>query len=152
MARWNLLSGCSALVIFSYVWLLPYPRTSSTTVTHKILVALLGTSPVIYLGLSRMLHVRLFQEYISRCFTEQYSDSVGSRSLSASSFSSGSMTNDACTEFCGNGGYDFAGTEYAQECWCGYRLSTSSKKAPDSDCSFACSGPDFLDPYHMTPC
>ncbi|KAK3217304.1 hypothetical protein GRF29_1g2680333 [Pseudopithomyces chartarum] len=79
-----------------------------------------------------------------------YTDSVGSRALSGASITSGDMTNAFCSDFCTKGGYNFAGTEYSQECWCGYRLSTTSDKTPDSDCNSteACGGSNRLTVYN----
>lgn len=82
----------------------------------------------------------------------RYRDSVGSRALSGASITSGDMTNAFCSDFCTKGGYNFAGTEYSQECWCGYRLSTTSDKTPDSDCSSGCTGPELLELHDMNPC
>ncbi|KAK7189339.1 WSC domain-containing protein [Paraphaeosphaeria sporulosa] len=50
------------------------------------------------------------------------------------------MTNTNCVNFCAKGGYDYAGTEYSQECYCGRQLSISSDRTADGDCNFGCSG------------
>jgi WSC domain len=47
------------------------------------------------------------------------------------------MTLEMCAQNCA--GYNFFGTEYADECYCGYTLSTSLK-APETDCTSYCSG------------
>ncbi|KAL2165820.1 hypothetical protein VTG60DRAFT_3743 [Thermothelomyces hinnuleus] len=61
-----------------------------------------------------------------------------------------SMTVEMCLDFCrtgagdANGGktgqFQFAGLEYARECWCGQTLSSLSAKLPDDECNLPCDG------------
>ncbi|CAG8980407.1 hypothetical protein HYALB_00003972 [Hymenoscyphus albidus] len=53
---------------------------------------------------------------------------------------SGSMTVKKCLSACKVGGYDFAGVEYAQECYCGVVLGNGTVPAPASECSMNCTG------------
>ncbi|KAJ3210994.1 WSC domain-containing protein 2 [Dinochytrium kinnereticum] len=48
------------------------------------------------------------------------------------------MTIERCTQSCSESGFSFAGLEYGQECWCGYKTPTTV--FPDTDCYMHCSG------------
>lgn len=49
------------------------------------------------------------------------------------------MTNEMCAQFCKDGGYAYAGTEWSQECYCGNDLG--GKDTGDiSQCSMKCKG------------
>ncbi|KAK1782113.1 hypothetical protein QBC45DRAFT_345145 [Copromyces sp. CBS 386.78] len=50
------------------------------------------------------------------------------------------MTNEACISFCTARGFQYAGTQYAQECYCGESIATTAVKLEDSQCSMACKG------------
>ncbi|KAF8860151.1 hypothetical protein BDZ45DRAFT_688777 [Acephala macrosclerotiorum] len=50
------------------------------------------------------------------------------------------MTDESCISYCEKLGYIYAGTEYAEECYCGDSLASGSGPAPASDCSTPCSG------------
>ncbi|KAF2459249.1 hypothetical protein BDY21DRAFT_204088 [Lineolata rhizophorae] len=67
-----------------------------------------------------------------------YTDSVGARVLTSKSTTSGSMTYEMCSSFCG--GNVYFGVEYAGECYCGDRFTGSTEEADESDCNMACSG------------
>ncbi|KAL8370823.1 hypothetical protein RB595_000933 [Gaeumannomyces hyphopodioides] len=56
--------------------------------------------------------------------------------------SPGSMTVQACIDFCDGGDkpYKYAGLEFSRECWCGNRLSVLATKFDDSECNTACDG------------
>ncbi|KAF2761337.1 WSC-domain-containing protein [Pseudovirgaria hyperparasitica] len=70
-----------------------------------------------------------------------YSDSTGSRTLSNGGYNSGNqMTGEVCISYCSQNGFIYAGTEYAGECYCGARLSSTATESPDSDCNMACNG------------
>ncbi|KAF7311441.1 Glycoside hydrolase [Mycena kentingensis (nom. inval.)] len=63
-----------------------------------------------------------------------------SRALSYS-YTSSSMTEDACTATCDSKGYIYAGTEYSNECWCGNTLNNGyGVAAASSDCNSRCAG------------
>ncbi|KAJ3190888.1 hypothetical protein HK101_008272 [Irineochytrium annulatum] len=73
------------------------------------------------------------------CYTE---GSFG-RSLSGTQIQSipaQSMTNELCATACFNAGYTIAGTEYAEQCYCGSDVRNGGALAPASDCSFKCTG------------
>jgi Glyoxal oxidase N-terminus/WSC domain len=71
----------------------------------------------------------------------QNSDNVGSRSLSSAFYGDGNtMTDQSCVAFCIQNGYNYAGTEYASECFCGDKLSSQSTLAAAADCNMGCSG------------
>ncbi|WWD22710.1 hypothetical protein CI109_107203 [Kwoniella shandongensis] len=69
------------------------------------------------------------------CMTE----ATNARALSGYSFASGSMTQDLCMQTCRSKGFNFAGIEYASECYCGNSFNTGSVAATDG-CTMACSG------------
>ncbi|PFH59316.1 hypothetical protein XA68_12517 [Ophiocordyceps unilateralis] len=60
------------------------------------------------------------------------------RALSGTTFTNDTMTLDKCMEFCSK--YNYWGTEYGRECYCGNSLSPSSNTAPLSDCNMPCGG------------
>ena len=78
-----------------------------------------------------------------------------SRSLSAATTSSSSMTPSACQAYCLNAGYPLAGTEYSDECYCGASLatnqtSTACTMACAGNSSLTCGGPYALSLYSYT--
>ncbi|CCC06458.1 hypothetical protein SMACR_04850 [Sordaria macrospora] len=50
------------------------------------------------------------------------------------------MTNEACISFCTARGFQYAGTQYAQECYCGESIASTALKLEDSQCNMACKG------------
>ena len=70
-----------------------------------------------------------------------YSDSASNRVLSSASYTNNTaMTEESCVVHCASKGYPMAGVEYADECYCGYNLDSSSSKEVETDCNMACSG------------
>ncbi|KAG9587272.1 WSC-domain-containing protein, partial [Aureobasidium melanogenum] len=69
-------------------------------------------------------------------------DNVGSRTFTAASTSSNSMTIESCISFCSGKGYSYAGLEYASQCYCGNSLP--SDRAPQTgilgNCFTPCAG------------
>ena len=51
-----------------------------------------------------------------------------------------SMTTEKCIAHCKNNGFQYAGTEYGNECHCGRNLPPLVKKKPSSECKFSCKG------------
>lgn len=85
-----------------------------------------------------------------------YYDSSSSRVLSVGPHTlSSSLTTATCVQYCESAGYDYAGTEYGQECWCG-GISSSAVAASASYCSYPCSGNCKImfcsGPYRRTIC
>lgn len=70
------------------------------------------------------------------CFVEP---TAGAKALTQV-YSSSDMTHELCFYDCWNGGYNFAGLEYGQECWCGNTVAEGTTLTDDSACSFACAG------------
>ncbi|KAF9881256.1 wsc domain containing protein [Colletotrichum karsti] len=68
------------------------------------------------------------------CWTE----ASNGRALKGAAFAYDGMTLESCMGNCT--GFDYWGTEYGRECYCGNSLDPSSTSAPLGDCSFACSG------------
>lgn len=62
----------------------------------------------------------------------------GGRALDLKGTASDKMTNEVCAAFCD--GYNYFGTEYGGECYCGNTLPTTSLEAPAADCSMLCTG------------
>jgi hypothetical protein len=50
------------------------------------------------------------------------------------------MSLKACADHCQSGGYEFAGTENGNECWCGTSLRDDAVRLPDSQCDEPCVG------------
>ncbi|KAG8984859.1 hypothetical protein FRB94_010872 [Tulasnella sp. JGI-2019a] len=68
------------------------------------------------------------------------SDSGSSRTLSAYTTTSESMTNPLCQSTCSGFGYIYAGTEYGDECWCGNSIAGATIDPVDGDCNGPCAG------------
>ncbi|KAK5197016.1 hypothetical protein LTR92_002954 [Exophiala xenobiotica] len=60
------------------------------------------------------------------------------RQLQTNIYSGALNTNEQCIATCSAAGYIFAGTQYTQECWCGYNRPILV--TDDVNCNFACSG------------
>ncbi|THW96498.1 WSC-domain-containing protein [Aureobasidium pullulans] len=68
---------------------------------------------------------------------------AGARALSGGKMESvDTATVEACLEYCGASNYQYAGLEYAQECWCSNYISSLSTQLEESNCSLACKGND----------
>lgn len=65
-------------------------------------------------------------------------DSVGARVLTSKTTSTGTMSYQSCASFCA--GYTYFGVEYSSECYCGLSFTNTPSTAPESDCSYTCSG------------
>ncbi|TBU26664.1 hypothetical protein BD311DRAFT_666990 [Dichomitus squalens] len=75
------------------------------------------------------------------CFTDQGARSLGGASL----VNTTGMTVESCVSFCSSQNFNFAGLEFAQECWCGDEIANGGTNATLSDCNFACTGnPDEI--------
>ncbi|KKA29461.1 hypothetical protein TD95_003109 [Thielaviopsis punctulata] len=62
----------------------------------------------------------------------------GVRALDSTSMASDEMTLEMCMDFCS--GYNYWGTEYGRECYCGNYLASSSTEADSSECNMVCAG------------
>ncbi|KAK1756188.1 WSC domain-containing protein [Echria macrotheca] len=71
------------------------------------------------------------------CWTD---DSSLGRALTYRQNIDGPLTTEKCLQQCRNGGFPFAGTEYAGECWCGIVIGNDTFAAPAEECNMACSG------------
>ncbi|PIL32445.1 hypothetical protein GSI_05147 [Ganoderma sinense ZZ0214-1] len=70
------------------------------------------------------------------CFTDQ-----GARSLGGATFTNTTgMTVESCIAFCSAQSFNFAGLEFAQECWCGNEIANGGTNATLSDCNSPCTG------------
>ncbi|KAI9158687.1 WSC domain-containing protein [Paramyrothecium foliicola] len=65
-------------------------------------------------------------------------EGTAGRALASANTADGSMTNELCAEFCAD--YEYFGTEYSSECFCGNVLGEGSVEAPGTDCTMLCSG------------
>ncbi|MCJ1284401.1 hypothetical protein MMC26_003733 [Xylographa opegraphella] len=65
-------------------------------------------------------------------------DNISGRVLTGKSTSTSTTTYASCAVFCS--GYNYMGLEYGFECWCGNSYANPTSLAPDTDCSFSCSG------------
>jgi hypothetical protein len=71
--------------------------------------------------------------YYIDCYTEA---TGGVRALSAKQTAGSFMTLEFCASFCQ--GYQFFGTEYADECYCGNSFAGGANVTSPSDCSMIC--------------
>ncbi|KAI6128107.1 copper radical oxidase-like protein [Pisolithus croceorrhizus] len=87
-----------------------------------------------------------------------YNDSTITRALANGMRVTGQVTVESCTTACQDGGYQYAGVEYANECYCGMTLDNGSGPTPASSCDMTCAGnaseycggPDHLNLYNYT--
>ena len=77
----------------------------------------------------------------SAASTSCLAEGKGGRALTASSWSAGDMTINACLAYCQAAGHQYAGIEYSSECYCGNELRNSaSLSLPSTQCNMQCSG------------
>ncbi len=69
----------------------------------------------------------------SGCYVD---NDAGNRALNGISYADDGMTVETCAAFCSQ--YQYFGTEYGGECYCGNSLT--AQLVDDSDCSFTCAG------------
>ncbi|KAH8892639.1 galactose oxidase [Thozetella sp. PMI_491] len=63
------------------------------------------------------------------------------RTLDAAGYTNNTgMTVESCVAFCGVRGYQYAGVEYYQECYCGSSLKTGAVNTTASSCNAPCTG------------
>ncbi|KAL1847140.1 hypothetical protein VTK73DRAFT_10417 [Phialemonium thermophilum] len=68
-----------------------------------------------------------------------YTEATNQRALSSKSYAQDNVTLESCAAFCS--GYQYFGTEYGRECYCGDSFNDGSVPAPSvDDCSFPCAG------------
>lgn len=87
-----------------------------------------------------------------------YNDSTTTRALANGMGVTGEVTVESCTTACQDAGYQYAGVEYADECYCGMTLDNGSEPTPASSCDMTCAGnsseycggPDHLNLYNYT--
>ncbi|KAL2157628.1 hypothetical protein VTH06DRAFT_6007 [Thermothelomyces fergusii] len=71
-------------------------------------------------------------------FVSCWTEGRGVRALGGPVFAYDEMTLESCMANCT--GFDYWGTEYGRECYCGDRLHSSSGAAPVEECNMACGG------------
>ncbi|KAG8775809.1 hypothetical protein FRC15_000307, partial [Serendipita sp. 397] len=95
---------------------------------------------------------------ISRGRCSSYlSDETGNRALGLRLYLDGGLTAPQCMDACFQQGYEYAGVEYGDECYCGRSIGSSGTVATDG-CTMACSGdattlcggPNRLNVYRYT--
>lgn len=62
-----------------------------------------------------------------------YAEPAGIRALSGFSTSNQQMTGARCMAICQERGFQFAGTQWSQECWCNNELHPNAREAPASE-------------------
>ncbi|KIY03560.1 uncharacterized protein Z520_00251 [Fonsecaea multimorphosa CBS 102226] len=67
-----------------------------------------------------------------------YMENNPGRQLQTNIYSGANNTNEQCISLCSAAGYIFAGTQYTQECWCGYNRPKTV--VDDANCNFGCTG------------
>ena len=114
---------CGAVTISSVA---PSSTTSATSATITSSTATVVPTPAIKPTVGGYVFVN--------CWTE----GTGVRALSGAQFAYDDMTLESCAADCA--GFDYWGTEYGRECYCGNSLAASSAEAPAEDCSMVCGG------------
>lgn len=71
-------------------------------------------------------------------FVDCWTEGSGSRALTGAAFAYDEMTLESCMANCT--GFDYFGTEYGRECYCGNSLHSTSSKAAAGDCNMVCGG------------
>ena len=70
-----------------------------------------------------------------------YSDLVPSRSIRTLSTWGRGDTTKSCITHCAGAGFEFAGTEFGTQCFCGHEIEqTQAKKVADGQCNMPCAG------------
>nr|POE77657.1 wsc domain-containing protein [Quercus suber] len=69
-----------------------------------------------------------------------YTEASSGRALSGAATSGSFVDLEYCANFCGK--YEYFGTEYADECYCGNTLGSGSNTTSAGDCSMVCAGDD----------
>lgn len=70
-----------------------------------------------------------------------YNEAANGRLLSGASYTNSTdMSVESCVNFCAAKGSDFAGLEYAQECYCGSSLPSTATAVDASMCNMLCTG------------
>ena len=64
----------------------------------------------------------------------------GGRTLTTGVQPDGSTSIETCTDACFNAGYPLAGTEFADECYCGLDFSNGGAQVDLTDCTMVCAG------------
>lgn len=71
-------------------------------------------------------------------FVDCWTEGAGARALGDAAFAYDEMTLESCMANCT--GFDYWGTEYGRECYCGNTFHSSSAEAPAGDCNMVCGG------------
>ncbi len=71
-------------------------------------------------------------------FVDCWTEGTGARALGDAAFAYDGMTLESCMTNCT--GFDYWGTEYGRECYCGNSLHSSSVEAPAAECNMVCGG------------
>ncbi|KAL2257208.1 hypothetical protein VTK26DRAFT_514 [Humicola hyalothermophila] len=71
-------------------------------------------------------------------FVDCWTEGAGARALSGAAFAYDEMTLESCMANCT--GFDYFGTEYGRECYCGNSLHPTSGEAPVEECNMVCGG------------
>jgi hypothetical protein len=74
------------------------------------------------------------------CYTDNLNPrSLGTTGVLFAGIGAGKVTSTACVAYCANKGYNIAGTEFGNQCFCDNAL-TNSGVAPASVCNIPCEG------------
>ncbi|KAF9005041.1 copper radical oxidase with WSC domains [Cyathus striatus] len=90
------------------------------------------------------------------CYTDNTNNA--GRTLNVGTDVTGQVTIASCTTACFNGGFRFAGTEFAGQCFCDSAINNGGVPAPATDCNMVCAGntsefcggPNRLNLYNYT--
>ena len=70
-----------------------------------------------------------------------YAEGTNGRALTGASFTdAANLTVESCVSYCSGKGYRFAGSEYAQECYCGSAIANGGALTASTGCNMLCKG------------
>ena len=67
-------------------------------------------------------------------------EGVGVRALAGAVTVASNMTLGTCVQYCGDRDWQYAGVEYATECYCGNALADTAVKGQSKECGMLCGG------------
>ena len=132
-------STASSSVVSSSASSVPSSVVSSTAVSSTASSTVVSSSRTVTSSSTSGTPTPAIKEIVGGYrFVHCRTEGSGARALSGASFAYDGMTLESCMTNCT--GFDYWGTEYGRECYCGNSLASSSSEAPHSECDMTCSG------------
>lgn len=126
MARFSVL----LFLLSSLLVTLAAAQDATTSTSTATTTAFTGVPTIVTSGIGNYKYYGCWNE------TEGLPGTTGARTLTGSNkVMQDTMTVSSCTQFCAQGGFQFAGMEYSRECWCGNRVSGLATLLVDARCN-----------------